>query len=129
MKRTLFVLVAASALASSAAFAGVANAQRGDPWTAARAVPVQYYEQYQERSDARTADIRERERRISNMIERGVNEGRLRPFEARRAQRELQDIRARARSLEADGRLSGREFGELNRDLDRLADNIRSEMH
>jgi len=97
------------------------NVQSGDPSASARVVRVQYYE----RSDARSAGIKEREARVSQWIERGLNDGRLRPWEARRLQRELGDIEARANAMEADGRLSGREFAELDRELDRLADNVR----
>jgi len=42
-------------------------------------------------------------------------------------QSELGDIDARANAMEADGRLSGREFAELDRDLDRLANRVRDE--
>ena len=123
MKRTFFIVVAASALASPA-FAGVAGAQSGDPSTSVRAVPVQYYE----RGEAGFTSLREHEARISEWIDRGLNEGRLRPWQARRLQRELGDIQARERAMEADGSLSGREFAELNRDLDNLAANVRDQM-
>jgi len=100
------------------------NVQSADPSASARVVPVQYYE----RSDARSASIKQREARINQWIERGLNDGRLRPWEARRLQRELGDIEARANAMEADGRLNGREFAQLDRDLDRLADNVRDRM-
>ena len=124
MKRTLFIVVASSAIASGVAFAGMPNVQSGDPSVSARVVPVQYYE----RSDARSASIKEREARINEWIERGLNNGRLRPWQARRLQRELGNIEARANAMEADGRLSGREFAELDRDLDRLANNVRDQI-
>src|SRR5437667_781648 len=128
MKRTLLALAAVSVVSSGAAFAGMTAVQRGTI-DSATVVPVQYYErgpvQYYERGEARSASIDEREARIHEWIQRGLNEGRIRPWEARRLQQELADIQARERALTADGRLSGREFAELNRDLDRLADNVR----
>jgi len=132
MKRTLLALAAVSVVSSGAAFAGMTAVQRGTI-DSATVVPVQYYErgpvQYYERGEARSASIDEREARIHEWIQRGLNEGRIRPWEARRLQQELADIQARERALTADGRLSGREFAELNRDLDRLADNVRERMH
>ena len=132
MKRTLLALAAVSVVSSGAAFAGMTAVQRGTI-DSATVVPVQYYErgpvQYYERGEARSASIDEREARINEWIQRGLNEGRIRPWEARRLQQELADIQARERALTADGRLSGREFAELNRDLDRLADNVRERMH
>ncbi|TMH27165.1 MAG: hypothetical protein E6H66_24025 [Betaproteobacteria bacterium] len=140
MKRTLLALAAVSVVSSGAAFAGMSAVQRGTI-DSATVVPVQYYErgpvqyyergpvQYYERGEARSASIDEREARIHEWIQRGLNEGRIRPWEARRLQQELADIQARERALTADGRLSGREFAELNRDLDRLADNVRERMH
>ena len=134
MKRTLFILVAASALGSGAAFAGMPNGQSGEPSASVRAVPVQYYERHDynnysdDRSATRSSSITERETRMRDWIERSANDGRLRPWQARRLQRELGEIQDRQRTLEADGRLDGREFAELNRDLQRLADHIRDEM-
>src|SRR5215831_12656675 len=124
MKRTLLIVVATSAIASGVAFTVMPNVQSADPSASARVVPVQYYE----RSDSRSASIKQREARINQWIERGLNDGRLRPWEARRLQRELGDIEARANAMEADGRLNGREFAQLDRDLDRLADNVRDRM-
>jgi hypothetical protein len=48
--------------------------------------------------------------------------------EARRLYGELREVEAKERAFRSDGRISGREEAELNRDLDRLAANVRDQM-
>jgi hypothetical protein len=73
-------------------------------------------------------NINEREARIRAQIQRGVNDGRITNREARGLYRELASIEARERAFKADGRLNYREDAELNRDLDRLANNVRAQV-
>ena len=123
MKGTLIALATAGVLVSGTAFADTTTFQ-GDAFRTASIVPVQYYQ----RGDDRSANINEREARINSWIERGVSDGRITDWEARRHHRELGDIQARERAFMSDGRLDGYEYSELNRDLDRLADNVRDRM-
>jgi hypothetical protein len=67
--------------------------------------------------------------RINARIERGMRDGRITDREARRLQRELNDIQAREHQFRSNnGRIGPREADEINRDLDRLADHVRDQM-
>ncbi|HET7033447.1 MAG TPA: hypothetical protein VFJ48_10010 [Casimicrobiaceae bacterium] len=127
MKRTLIALAAAGVLASGGALAGTTQIT-GDFGTAA-VVPVQYSNgpQYSNGSrwDDRSVNVNERESRIRARIERGIRDGRITRGEARGLYRELASIEATEHAYKSDGRLSYRESAELNRRLDRLADNVR----
>lgn len=112
MKHALMMLMAAGLLASGAA--------------AAHDVQREYFGYY-ERQQQRDATISERESRIGYRIHRAVEEGRIRPWEARRLYRELGYVRQKEQAFRADGRVDGREFAELNADLDRLVDHFRAE--
>jgi hypothetical protein len=81
-----------------------------------------------DRWDDRSATINEREARINARIQRGLRDGRITNREARRLYNELADIEEKERAFGSDGRLSGRESAELNRDLDRLAEDVREQM-
>jgi hypothetical protein len=81
-----------------------------------------------DRWDDRSANIDEREARIKARIQRGIDDGRITDAEARRLHRELRDVEAKERAFRSDGRMGGREEAELNRDLDRLNDNVRRQM-
>ncbi len=133
MKLTLIAVAAVGALACGAATAGTASVANRN----AGLVLVQYGSDYsqnrdaeywQNRSEDRAARIDEREAHISDRIERGMRNGRITDWEARRLHRQLQNIEAKERDFKAnDGRVGAREFNELNRDLDRLAENVRRE--
>ena len=112
MKHGLMMLVTAGLLAS-----GVA---------AAHDVQRDYFGYY-ERQQQRDATIAERESRIGFRIHRAGEEGRIRPWEARRLYRELGYVRQKEQAFRADGRMDGREFAELNSDLDRLVGQLRTE--
>jgi hypothetical protein len=58
-----------------------------------------------------------------------MNDGSITRSEARRLQRSLGSIEAKERAFRSDGRLNNRELAELNRDLDRLALNVREQRH
>jgi hypothetical protein len=120
MKITLIALAAAAALTSGAAPAGTnAVAASFD----GAFVAVQY------RAEERAATIDEREARINARIERGLRDGRITNREARHLYRELRDIRAKEHAFRTNnGRIGPREFDELNRDLDQLADNVRHQL-
>ena len=131
MRQMLIAIATAGLLASGAAAAGTTVQVKDD--FATGFVPVQYdrpqYDrQWQDRSDDRLGNINEREARIRDRIQRGMNDGRITDFEARRLWRELGSIEAKERAFRADGRINGREFDELNRDLDRLAEDVRSQL-
>lgn len=128
MKLALFVLASAGLLASGVAAADSTTASSHD--ISAAIVPVQYYrgEQYA-RGDDRFSSINEREARIANRIQRGLSDGRITEREARRLYRQLTDIEAKERAFRSDRRLDRREFAQLNQDLDRLAENVRYQMH
>jgi hypothetical protein len=119
MQKTLIALAAAGMLASTAAMAQSYQ-------------PYQYdsprYSQNEQRWDDRAASINERESRINARIQRGINDGRINEYEARRLYRELRDIEAKEQAFKDDGRLSRRETETLNRDLDRLVDHVREQM-
>ena len=134
MRNTLIALATAGVIASGGAAAGTTTVQvNGSP----AIVPVQYTQYtdryaysdpYAYRSEERSANINEREARIKARIERGLNDGRITPREARRLYRQLASIEAKERAFKADGRLSYREDAELNRDLDRMAENVRVQL-
>ena len=124
MRYTLITVATAAVLASGAAFAGTTNVQTRETHLGnAAIIPVQY-----NRWDDRGANIDERESRINAWIQRGIEDGRITDREARRLYRELRDIEAKERAFRSDGRIGGREEAELNRDLDRLADDVRYQM-
>ena len=120
MKSTLIAIAATAMLAS----------------TGAVAQSYQPYQPYQrdhqsaqnDRWDDRAQTINEREARINARIQRGMSDGRINDWEARRLYGELRDIEAKERAFRDDGRLSRRETESLNRDLDRLADHVRQQM-
>jgi hypothetical protein len=127
MKRALILVAVAGALASGAAAAGTTVQFDRD----ARFVQAQYAQNYDERIarwDDRSQNVNERERRINARIERGIQDGRLTGWEARRLRRDLANIESKERAFMADGHLNWRENQELNRDLDRLADNVRAQL-
>jgi hypothetical protein len=118
--KILIALAAAGVLASTAVAAGPTDARFDRQSYPAVMIPVQY-------SDDRSAAIDERESRITERIQRGMNDGRITHREARRLQRELHAIEAKERAFKNDGRLSRRETDELSRDLNRLADHVRQQ--
>ena len=137
MRKTLIALATAGVLASGLATAGNTTGHAGS----ATFVPVQYTQQHpqqnppqneerwhDDRWDDRAQNINEREARIRARIERGQSVGRLTDQEARNLYRQLRVIEAKERSFKADGRLNYRETAELNRNLDRLAENVRAQM-
>jgi hypothetical protein len=124
MKALLIALTTAGALASGTALASPVVEHASQHNGPDAFVRVQYYE----RSQARAEDINAREARIRNRIERGIDRGRITDREARRLYRELNDIEARERAFRADGRIGWRESQELDRDLDRLAADVRYQM-
>ena len=134
MKNTLIALATAGIIASGSAAAGTTTVQANG---SAAIVPVQYTQYadrpaysdpYAYRSDERSANINEREARIKARIERGLNDGRITNREARLLYRQLASIEAKERAFKSDGRLSYREDAELNRDLDRMAENVRVQL-
>lgn len=118
--KTLIVLATAGVLASTAVAAGP-DARANRQSYPVVMIPAQY-------SDDRSAAIDERESRITERIQHGMNDGRITNREARRLQRELDAIEAKERAFKNDGRLSRREIDELSRDLNRLADHVRQQM-
>jgi len=134
MNRTLIAIITVGLLASGAAVAGSIHSV-GDNHSG-NFIAVQYgygydrSDQYRnDRSDERSASINEREARIKNRIQRGIQDGSLTDWEARRLYRELGYVENKERAFRSDGRIDGREAAELNRDLDRLADNVRDQRH
>ena len=128
MKRILFALATAGVLASGTAIAGAATVHSVGDYATGMLVPVQYHGDYA-RWDDHSASINEREARIKARIQHGLNDGSITRWEARRLYRDLGSIEAKERAFRSDGRLSGREAAELNRDLDRLALNVREQRH
>ncbi|HVO90829.1 MAG TPA: hypothetical protein VMV45_19980 [Casimicrobiaceae bacterium] len=125
MKRSLIALATAGVLASGAALAATPAADVHG--ATAAFVPVQYYGGY-DRSDERAQAVNDREARLSARIARAEENGRITHREARMLYRELGDIQARERDFRADGQLGWREAEDLNRDLDRLAGNLRDQI-
>jgi hypothetical protein len=127
MKRILFALATASVLASGTAIAGATTVHPVSHDRSGMFVPVQYYVDYARGDNDRSASINEREARIRERIQRGMNDGSITRWEARRLFRDLGSIEAKERAFRSDGRLNSREFAELNRDLERLALNVREQ--
>ena len=128
MRNTLIALATAGVIASGGAVAGTTAAQVNRDASYAAFVPVQYSTQYSTQYSDRSAAINEREAHIRARIERGMHNGRITNAEARRLYRQLASIESKERSFKADGRLNYREDRELNRDLDRLAENVRVQL-
>src|SRR3954454_7457190 len=127
MKRLLMAFAATGVLVSGASLAADSTIQFRRSDSALDSIHTVQYER--ERWDDRSGAVRDREARIDGWIRRGIDDGRINRPEARRLYRELADIRAKERSWSSDGRLDGRERAELNRDLDRLTDDVRAQMH
>lgn len=122
MKSTLIALAAAGMLASAAATAQPYHRDDHERWA-----QNDHRAQY-ERWDDRSAAVNERESRINARIQRGMNDGRINEYEARRLYRELRDVEAKERAYMSDGRLNRWETDNLNRELDRLADHVRQQI-
>lgn len=121
MRRTLIAVATAGLLASGAAVAGSTTVQLSHGF-----VPVQYSTPHSyDRWDDRSVTIKEREARIRARIDRGVNDGRITRWEARRLYRQLASIEAKEHAYKTDGWLNRREEAQLIRDLDSLAQNVR----
>jgi hypothetical protein len=116
MQSTLIALATAGMLATTVAAAQPYHRDDHERWA------------QNDRWDDLAASINERESRINARIQRGMNDGRINEYEARRLYRELRDIEAREHAYLNDGRLNRRETESLNRDLDRLADHVRQQM-
>src|SRR5439155_25186755 len=134
MNRTLIAIITAGLLASGAAVAGSVHSV-GDNHSG-NFIAVQYgygydrSDQYRnDRSDERSASINEREARIKNRIQRGIQDGSLTDWEARRSYRELGYGENKERSFRSDGRIAGREAAALNRDPHPLGASVRYPPH
>jgi hypothetical protein len=131
MNRTLIAIATAGLLASGAAVASTTGVHAMGDQRSNAFVAVQYYgdraQYYAERSEDRAANVNERETRINARIQRGLENGSITNREARRLYHELNNIEAKERAFRSDGRLDWRESQELNRDLDRLAENVREQ--
>ena len=125
MRRTLIAVATAGILASGGAIAGTTVPR---DFVFETFTPVQYSNQHDHRWDDRSVNINEREARIRARIQRGLNDGRLTHWEARRLYRELASVEAKERAYMADGRLNFREQARLNRDLDGLTENLRAQL-
>ena len=130
MKKSLIAVAAASVLASGLAAADtlVLRTDNGN----VRAYAVQHDPRYDNRwndgHDRRNFSIDQRQANIRDRIQRGIDSGRLDRREARRMIRELNDIEAKERAFESDGRLGHRERDALHQDLDNLAMRLRHEL-
>ena len=128
MKKSLIALATAGILASGVAAADtlVVRTDNGN----VRAYAVQHDPRYDNRqwNDGRNFSIDQREANIRDRIQRGLDNGRLNPREARRLMRQLDDIQAKERAFSSDGRLGRREREELHQDLDNLVARLRAEM-
>ena len=118
------IAITAALLGSGLAMAGTTAAQVPDGRFASTAiVPVQQSDRW----DDRSVDINGREARIKGRIQRGLHDGKITEWEARRLYRELADIESKERAYRSDGRLNRREREELARALDRLAEHVRDQ--
>jgi hypothetical protein len=127
MKNILFALATAGVLASGTAIAGATTVHPLSQDQSGMFVPVQYYDNHTRWDNDRAASINEREARLKARIQRGMNDGSITRWEARRLYRDLANIEVKERAFRSDGRLNSRESAELNRDLDRLALNVREQ--
>jgi hypothetical protein len=128
MKKSLIALATVGVLASGAAAADT-YVVRTDNGTV-RAYAVQHDYRYDNRNwnDGRNFSIDQRQANIRDRIQRGIDNGRLNNREARRMMRELNEIQAKERAFEADGRLGRAERDALHQDLDNLVARLRNEM-
>jgi hypothetical protein len=134
MRKTLIACATIGVLASAAAWGD--TGLRAEPRASSpEMIRVQYAQpspQYvqpaPERWDDRALGINEREARIKDRIHRGLSDGRITDREGRWLLRQLASVESKERAYLSDGRLSGRETADLNRDLDRLALNVRTQL-
>src|SRR5512147_1569585 len=100
MKSIVIAVAAAGAIAASGAMAGTTTSGARPELGSPALVPAQYvYRNDAYRNDDRQAQINEREARIQARIERGLADGRLTEWEARRLQRELNHVQAKERAF------------------------------
>ena len=134
MRKTLIASVTIGVLASGAAWGDTAlrvesRASSPDMIHVQYAQPSpQYGQPAPERWNDRALGINEREERIKDRIHRGLSDGRITHREARWLLRQLASVESKERAYMSDGRLNGRETADLNRDLDRLALNVRTQL-
>jgi hypothetical protein len=74
-------------------------------------------------------NIEQRQRHLMARVEQGLRNGRLTHYEARELFQDLRRCEFLERRFEADGRLSRAEWSELDRVLDRVARDLRQELH
>lgn len=131
MKKTLIALATLGLIASGAASADsfILRIDHRD-----FRAPVESFDfRYQSR-DFREHDRRyqpgidDRQARLGERLQHGVQTGALTRWEARSLFRELAAIEAKERAFEADGRLHGWERAQLNRDLDRVSLHLRAQL-
>ena len=79
--------------------------------------------------DGRRQNVDERQARIANRIQNGLENGGLSRREARQVERQLNATEQKERAFESDGRVNSRERAELHRDLDVVAQRLRFERH
>jgi len=132
MRKTLVACATIGVLASGAAW-GDTGLRMETRASSPEMIRVQYAQpspQYapRERWDDRALSVNEREARIKDRIHRGLNDGRITNREARWLLRQLAGVESKERAYLSDGRLNGRETADLNRDLDRLALNVRTQL-
>ena len=132
MRKTLGACATIGVLASGAAW-GDTGLRMETRASSPEMIRVQYAQpspQYapRERWDDRALSVNEREARIKDRIHRGLNDGRITNREARWLLRQLAGVESKERAYLSDGRLNGRETADLNRDLDRLALNVRTQL-
>jgi hypothetical protein len=127
-KKSLIAVVVAGALAS-----GAAVAERLTIHVDGQGAPLVRVQQY-DRDDfrrwydeGRRLDVDDRQARIHDRIQRGFDRGQLTRREVRQLERQLNDVEAKERAYQSDGRLNRRERDDLHQDLDRLADRLRFE--
>jgi hypothetical protein len=122
MKRSLIALATAGLIASGAVAAQSTVVQFDNGHVRA------YQVQNERWNDGRDLSVDEREARLHNRIQRGLESGRLTNREGRRLMRELDNVEAKERAFQADGRLGRREREDLHNDLDRLANELRNQL-
>jgi len=130
MKKSLIVVAVAAIVGAGTAAADNFSVRIGDRGSASY-----FTVQHQDNDfrswydDGRHQGVDERQARIAQRIQSGLQNGGLTRREARQLERQLNATEHKERTFESDGRLTGRERSELHRDLDTVAQRLRFERH
>jgi hypothetical protein len=128
MKKSLIVVALAAVVGAGTAAADSFAVRIGERGHASYITVQQHDNDFRHWYDeGRRQSVDERQARIAQRIEAGMQNGELTRREARQLARQLNATEQKERAFESDGRLNNRERSELHSDLDVVAQRLRFE--